>query len=59
MVEEDVKVEAVGGVALQEAVQEVAQLGGSPARNPAREGNDSVILHRGCVSRTSLIPHLA
>ena len=40
MVEEDVKVEAVCGVALQEAVQQVAQLGGRPARDPAKEGND-------------------
>ena len=36
MVEEDVKVEAVGGVALQETVQQVAQLGGGPTWNPAR-----------------------
>ena len=47
MVEEDVKVEAVCGVALEEAVQEVAQLGGGAARDPAMEGNYSVILHVG------------
>ena len=37
VVEEDVKVEAVGGVALEESVQEVAQLGRGSARNPEKK----------------------
>ena len=38
VVEEAVKVEAVGGVALEESAQEVAQLGRGSARNPERNG---------------------
>ena len=55
MVEEAVKVEAVGGVALEESVQEVAQLGRGSARNPERNGaNGTVILVGGCVSVRAL-----
>ena len=58
MVEEAVKVEAVGGVALEESVQEVAQLGRGSARNPERNGaNGTVILVGGCVSVSTFVPH--
>ena len=40
VVEESVKVEAVIGVALEESVQEVAQLGRGSARNPERNGQN-------------------
>ena len=55
MVEEDLEVEAVGGVALEESAQEVAQLGRGSARNPERDG--SVILLRGCLSVSPTVPH--
>ena len=59
MVEEDVKVEAVGGVALEESVQEIAQLGRGSARNPERNdgANGTVILVGGCVSVSTFVPH--